>query len=179
MFFLSGYVLTPGFAQSMPEDLTGASNADQVDITGGLADRTASYASQCAGFQPAYPQLPSTNQMASPQYGTQGLPYGSCQSGSMNQGQALPMQPISGQVSANQWSGQPQQAQSVPQQSLLSGLGVSPQQVIGVVGAAALLNYMANGGVQNVLGGLRVPLGGTKFHTYGSCIGGNISPRGF
>lgn len=143
--------------------------ANEVDITGGMADRSAGYAAQCLGrISPS--RAAQQNQMnlagsASSYDNTQQMPV--CQ-----------QEVMSGSVSQNQFYGQApvQQFQSnyspvgaMPQNANpLAGFGVSSQQVAGVVGAAAVMHLMTNGGLKSLMGGLRLPINGGGFHTYGS-----------
>ena len=174
LFLVNSILGSPASAQGSPgEDAESAplQGMAQIDITGGLADRSAQYAMQQVSPAPAAP-MPQQSMAALP------LPYAG-QSGYAggNYSPAYPVQaptqPQFGQYNQLQspaWSSPPQsQAQASPVNSKLM------TQMIGALGAATMINYMSNGGIDTVLGPLRSRGFSPRFHTYGSCIGGNVS----
>lgn len=161
----------------LPEDF--APPATQIDITGGLADRSAQYGAQAAGipmtqqhFQaPAYAGPAASVQ---PHFAQQQYP--SPMAGPMQPGvyqqesqfyQQVPQQAM--QCGA-QWS----QAQQPAQQESLLSPGLT-QQAVGLMGAAALMQFMGSGGMGGLFDEMKARGWNNRFTTRGSCIGGNLS----
>lgn len=210
-----GLAASPSMAQSSQQEDESQQQLQgmaQIDITGGMADRSAHYAMQHVppgasappppGYpQPGYPQPGQYSGMQQPPgypvtqvppgyppptfatpaypagypqyacpppYGTQ--PYPTAPYGA-------PMAPYGAQYPypAQQQMAPPQNYNQQPQ-SGGSGDTKIMSQMIGALGAATMLNYMTQGGMDTILSPLKARGWNNKFHTYGSCIGGNISP---
>lgn len=146
---------------AVPADEEGMND---VDITGGMADRSANYAAQCLSrTSPArFSQLSNLSSGQSSAAQSQMPAYNQQLQGQVNCNQSqmgyLPAQPI-------QQAQQTQQTQQMA--NPLTGLGISSQQVVGVVGVAAMMHLMSNGGMGRLMGGLGMPIGGGRFHGYG------------
>ncbi len=68
-----------------------------------------------------------------------------------------------------------QQGQANSGESLsLSSFGIKSTQVVGVMGAAMMLNYITTGGGKNVMSSMGARGWGGRRHTFGSCVGGNV-----
>lgn len=178
---LSGLFTLPAAAQSYQgeEPLQGMA---QIDITGGLADRSAHYAMQQVnpGYvqtmqapmpQQAAPMSAPMNAMTQPYGGqpTYAQPQQQCNIGAqygyapVQQGQA-------------QWAPAPQQQQQAPPQQASPGNPKLMTQMMGALGAATMFSVLSNGGMDSILSPLSRGRGfNNRFQTYGSCIGGNVS----
>ncbi len=214
---VAGAVCSPAQAQSYPQDTQDVQpqpplqGMTQIDITGGLADRSAQYAMQHVPYQPPQAGYPPQMMPGQPQPMAQPpmppypgqpayAPAGPAYAGYPPQYQASPYGPPAqpyppqpyppqqygapppyGQYQypvSQQMAPPPQQgwAQQPQQQQQSSGNPKLMTQAIGALGAATMLNYMTTGGMDTVLSPLKAHGWNSKFHTYGSCIGGNISP---
>ncbi|MBY0549795.1 MAG: hypothetical protein K2W95_21160 [Candidatus Obscuribacterales bacterium] len=175
---LSGLFTLPAAAQSYQgeEPLQGMA---QIDITGGLADRSAHYAMQ--QVNPGYVQTmqaPITQQAAP--MNAMAQPYGGRTSYAQPQQQCnigaqygyVPVQ----QAQA-QWAQPPQQQQQAPPaQQASPGNPRLMTQMMGALGAATMFSVLSNGGMDSILSPLSRGRGfNNRFQTYGSCIGGNVS----
>lgn len=180
---VSGLFGLPASAQSYQseEALQGMA---QIDITGGLADRSAHYAMQqvSPGYTPV--QAPMMQQPAS-QMNAIAQPYGGQPTYAQPQQQCnvgaqygyAPMQPAPVQQAQAQWTQAPQmQQQAPPPQQASSGNPKLMTQMMGALGAATMFSVLSNGGMDSILSPLSRGRGfNNRFQTYGSCIGGNVS----
>lgn len=179
MLIYCTFTMQGAFAQEMPQtDFAAPSipneTGNQVDITSGLAEQSAMHASR---FSPRGYNSPEFQNYAS------GQPYSQGQALQGFASQNLPAQQLQQVCPAN--SQYPQQAcnqyapaQQYPQQSATppgcaapqSGSNFSSafnQQTVGVLGAAVLLNYMSNGGIQNLMGEMGSRGWNNRFRTMG------------
>lgn len=173
-------------------------NSPQVDITQGMAEQSAMHALKSANLsgyvqtaapiqQQKYPQnqysqsMPAQPQFSGQNYSNDYAPQmpGPGYAAGNNGVQPCPQNMQNGYQSQMPQQGYNQACNNSNNSGCQShgGLGLGAgvtQQVVGVVGAALLLNYATNGGVQNLMGNMRGRGFNNRFHTFGSGIGGNI-----
>lgn len=162
VFILCGSIQSAFAQEYVPEFTPPVDTAAQVDITHGLAEQSAMHAMRstnpAALSNPAYFQSqPNSANPVPGQFQQQPL-----QGYANFNSQAQQFAPQQGNCMQSYQNNLPFQSQAIPQQPFngtqcnggnggILGTGLN-QQMVGVLGAAVLFNYMSNGGVQNLLG---------------------------
>ena len=154
--------LPQAIAQGFNPEQTGT--LSQVDITQGMAEQSAMYAVNTGLVPLPSPQFSACSQQQAPLAGYANQNY----AGSTCYNQATPLQPAQ-----TYQSGANNGVSSGPHPGTVPGSGIS-SQMVGLMGAALLMNYAGNAGAANLLGEMRSRGFSNRFHTFGSCIGGNV-----
>lgn len=171
-----------GLAQSYSaDDGSALQGMAQIDITGGLADRSAQYAMQQVAPGYAAPVPPQAQVMQPPtsmNIGATAYPPQPTYAPAQPQGYP-PQAPYAYQAPPQAYQAPAAQGQWAPAaQAPKEQAPANPKlmtQMMGALGAATMFSVLSNGGMDSILSPLKSRGFSPRFHTYGSCIGGNVS----